>query len=95
MRKRYMIELAPEVNKIVSRLSRETGRTKKEIISIAVLRLEQWGEDIAALVYESAPPSMLRSEAFWNSVRSQLEAGVRRCEEKYREGKGGLVNKGD
>ena len=90
MPRRHMIEVTKEAGEIVDRMAKKTGVSKKDIVSRAILSIDGWGSELATLVYGLAPDELLASKLYWDTIREKLERGVRRCEEKYRSGRGGL-----
>lgn len=86
MTRRHTIELTPEAARIIEDMHARTGRSRKDLASIAMLKMHAWGPSIEALVYDATPPALLASDAFWESIRENLLRGIERCREKYRGG---------
>lgn len=80
---RKLIEITKDAHAALSRLAERTHLSKKDILSLAVVKLERWDGITQSLVFETAPVEALASDAFWKEAEAVLIAGIRRCRDKH------------
>lgn len=61
--------------------------SRKTALSKIVTRFAKWGPLVMGMTLDAVPPQLLASDAFWAELEGDLVARVRRCREKYVEGR--------
>lgn len=80
---RQVQELTPAAVKALARIAKATGRDKREIASVAIEKLERWGDMVIGLTLGTIPPSLMASDEFWAHAEADLVARLRKCRAKY------------
>jgi hypothetical protein len=83
MPKRNLIGISNEAHAALKKVQKRTGRTAKDLVSTAILKLVSWDETTQSMVWDTLPDSLVNDPHFWEHARQQLIAGIDRCREKY------------